>query len=184
MTKPEFAAVTAYLSAAVSKPMPVEQITIYYDLLADLPADAVMLAAKQALLKSAYPTIPPVGVLRELATAALAPEQLAAYEAWDMVIQAIRRHGLDGERRALESLPPAVARAASAIGWRSICDSNPADAGTIRAQFRQAYETVAGREQRERLLPAPLKDALTQLVGQNWTPLRIAEDTPPTEEAV
>jgi hypothetical protein len=161
MTREEFAPVAAYLAAAVNKPFPREQAEVYFDLLRDLPIAAVGAAAKQALVESAYPTIPPVGTLRRLAVAACAPPELSAYEAWGLVLRAVQNFGLDGKRKALASLPPAAAAAAEAMGWRSLCDATELE--TPRAQFRQAYETMAGREQRERNLPPALRDVLARI---------------------
>ncbi len=161
MTRDECANVLAYLSAAVNKPVPREQAEVYFDLLADLPAAAVQAAARQALVESAYPTIPPVGTIRRLAVGACRGRELTAYEAWGLVLEAIRRFGLDGKRRALESLPPVAAAAAEALGWKSLCDATEVE--TARAQFRQAFETLAGREQREASLPPSLRSSLAQI---------------------
>lgn len=158
MTREEFAQVTGYLSAAVNKPMLREQIEVYFDLLKDLPAIAVGAAARQALVESQYPTIPPVGVIRQLATRAVQPEALTWGEAFQLTLQAVRRHGLDGERQALASLPPVVAHAARCLGWRSLCDATSLE--TVRAQFRDIYAPLAEREERQWTLPRPVREAL------------------------
>jgi hypothetical protein len=162
MTAEEFARVLCYLQCAVNKDVPRMQAEVYFDLLKDLPAEAVECAARQALLESDYPVLPPVGKLRRLALDALAgPEQMGAYEAFALALQAVRRYGLDREREALASLPPLVAKAVECIGWRSLCDATELD--TLRAQFRDAYGILDGRERRERLMPPELRRALEGL---------------------
>jgi hypothetical protein len=158
MTRVEFAQVLAYLSAGVGKPVAEATAEVYWDLLGDLPLPALQRAAQRALLESAYPTLPTVGTLRELAAAG---ETLPAAEAWSLIRTAMARHGLTGEVKALACLPPLVAQAAAALGWRNLCDAR--EAQTVYAQFRDAYEAVVGRDRREHLLPAPLKAELRQI---------------------
>src|SRR5262245_36499204 len=67
MNRQDFLAISAFLSAGVGKPMPPQQLEVYYDLLRDLPTPAVQQAARRALQEGQYPVIPPIGVLRRLA---------------------------------------------------------------------------------------------------------------------
>lgn len=170
MTRQELAGVLAYLSSAVGKPVPNDQAAVYYDLLGDLPAEAVKLAAQRALLESRYPVIPPVGTLRALATEILRDSQgeqeLPWPDAWRRALAAVATYGLARPRDALASLPDAVRDAVEAIGWQSLCDADPADLGTLRAQFRDAYGVLREREERARLLPPRLRDEAARLLGQ------------------
>ncbi|MCC6419526.1 MAG: hypothetical protein IT429_14935 [Gemmataceae bacterium] len=160
MTRDEFAQVSAYLSAAVGKPMPRDQLEVYYDLLKDLPGAAVAAAARQALCESRYPTIPPVGTIRQLAVAATRGRLPTWAEAWELALRAVRRFGVDREREGLASLPPVVAHAARCLGWRSLCDAT--DLETPRAQFRDAYGPIADREEHLQALPEPVRRAIEQ----------------------
>ncbi len=166
MTREEWGPIVAYLSAAIAKTMPREQAEVYFDLLADLPAALVQVAVKRAVAENRYPTVPPVGTIRALATEATRATAPTWPEAWALVCAAARRHGLTRERQALDSIPPPAARAAQAIGWQAICDCDPCDCDTLRAQFRDAYSTMTERDERERRLPAPLRVArLTEGIG-------------------
>lgn len=169
MTRDEFAQVSAYLSAAVGKPMPADQLEVYYDLLRDLPLSAVGAAARQSLVESRYPAIPPVGTIRQLAVAALRGPHLTWAEAFELAMRAVRRHGLDGERAGLASLPPVVAHAARCIGWRSLCDATDLD--TPRAQFRDAYAPLAAREDRLGALPESVRRTIEELAAPLLKPL-------------
>ncbi len=163
MTSDEFTEIMAYLSRGVGKTFPADQAEVYYDLLHDLPADALRLAARRALLESQYPTIPPVGTLRKLATEALTASEgwPSPMEAWELVRHAISRYGYMREAQGLASLPRLVRRATEALGWQDIC--NREGPGVIRAQFRGAYEIILAREQRTALLPEEVKETLAEL---------------------
>jgi hypothetical protein len=161
MTFEEWGPIMAYLGASCGKPMPDPQGEVYFDLLADLPAEAVRAAAKAAVAGSTYPVIPPVGVIRSHAVAAIHGEADDWGEAWRQVLDAVRYHGLDRREKGLASLPGPAARAADQIGWRSLCDAVELD--TIRAQFRDVYQQVRGRVEREKGLPPGVKAALAGL---------------------
>lgn len=163
MERVEFAKIMVVLGAGVGKEPTSHQIEVYFDLLGDLPVDALRFAAKQALLESSYPVIPAVGILRRLAVESMTPRALCPMEAWELVRTAIRHYGYMREREGLASLPPTVAKAARAIGWQSICDSENPE--TVRAQFRQAYEPIATDHARLAALPAQMRDKLDELRG-------------------
>lgn len=153
MTRKEFGAVIAYLESGCGKKLPANGVEVYWDLLSDLPLAALQAAAKRALLEGQYPVFPPVGTLRKLAVEALPSgrNSPSAIEAWGLLRTALVRYGYTQADKGLGSLPALVAKTARCLGWRELCDATMPD--VIRAQFCKAYETVLGREQRERLLP-------------------------------
>jgi hypothetical protein len=166
VTREEFGCVMAYVSAAVNKPVAENTARVYFDLLGDLPAPALEAAAKQALLESAYPTLPPVGTLRRLAVEALCAKDAlpSPEEAWELTRRALVAYGYCREEQGLASLPDGpVRRAAECLGWQSLCESTEPE--IVRAQYRKAYESLAGRAQRQRLLPAPLVGLLESVGG-------------------
>lgn len=162
MEKADFAAIVAYLEAAVQKPISPETARVYFDLLGDLPSDALRIAAKRALLESQYPTLPTPGRLRQLALEALDPS-IPGIEAWRLVSRAVAAFGHARKREALESLPPVVSRAAESFGWRSLCDSTEPE--ICRAQFLKAYESYRTEDFTQRLLPDHVRAEITQLAN-------------------
>lgn len=162
MTKTDFAACMAVIAAGCGKNLTEEAMTVYYDLLKDLPLEALQVAAKQALLESLYPVFPTVGLLRKFATAAITKidRQPLSIEAWEISQKAVRRWGLNRQREALAGMPLLVAKTVSAIGWQALCDATLSDMDTIRAQFVRAYETIVGREQRTALLPQEVQEII------------------------
>jgi hypothetical protein len=162
MTAREWTATAAWLSAAYGKPMASETAEVYFELLRDLPAEAVLAAAKRAALESRYPVIPPVGTLRQLALEMASPELLSAAEAWLLIHAAIKRFGFDGKAAGLASLPPIVRRAAECVGWLTLCDRGENE--WTRKDFVKHYEQLSEKEQKNRLLPPVLK-AMVEGIG-------------------
>lgn len=152
MTKQEFAAVMAYIGAGCGKELSKDGMRVYFDLLGDLPLEALQVAAKRALLEQTYAVFPQVGTLRKLAAEAMTPTAcVPAVEAWGIVRRAIRTWGYARGEDALASLPPVVRRAVECLGWRELCDATNTE--VVRAQFERNYATLLQREERERLLP-------------------------------
>lgn len=163
MTYPEFATVIAYLAGAVGKPVARKQAEVYFDLLGDLPLPVFQFAAKRAIAESAYPVLPPIGVLRKLAVEAMDGNEGGATpaEAWELCRAAIVKFGYCREKAGLQSLPSTVRRAAECLGWQDLCDSDKPE--IVRAQFQKAYETLVDRKRRLDLLPVSMRQALTQI---------------------
>jgi hypothetical protein len=162
MTRIEFAAAIAYLVSATGKDMPQKQMEVYFELLEDLPGPAVFAAAKQAALDGDG-WIPTVGKLRSAALALVRPPELTWGEAWEQACAAARRFGWDRPSEGLDSLPPAVARAAHCVGWRQLCDARVDDMDTLRAQFRDVFKPLAERERRAELLPPSVRQAVAAI---------------------
>lgn len=162
MTREEFSGIMLYLETSVGKRFAemeingekVYQLDAYWDLLSDLPATALASAARRAVLEQKYPTLPMPGVLREHALALMLPPALQAMEAWELVLRAVNRYGYANEQRALATLPTLAAHTAQAMGWQSLCDASVEQLPTVRAQFRDAYNQLAQRQEREALPPA------------------------------
>ena len=173
MTRPEFAAVLGYLGASCGKTVGEGTAEVYFDLLGDLPLPVLQAAARRAVLEAQYPVIPPVGVLRRLAVELLEGRNTLCdcQDAVCRVKAAVSRFGFNGGEKARQTLPESVWKAVKAFGWRRLCDST--DGAIVWAQFRDCYEAMAGRERRERLLPAPLKRTLLALARGEGTGLKL-----------
>jgi hypothetical protein len=177
MTRDEFLSVMVTLAAGCGKPASAETHEVYWQLLGDLPEPAFRAAAAQALLESRYPVFPPVGTLRQLAVGAVqgAARLPSPAEAWGLVRRALVGCGYYRAEAGLASLPPAVRRTAECLGWQELCDATEPE--IVRAQFCKAYEQVAGREEREALLPPKLRAALAQ-VGRLPGPYALSHKGP------
>jgi hypothetical protein len=138
-------------------------IDAYAELLADLPADVLTAAAKQAMAESRF--FPTIAELRERAHA-MRMSALGlpdAYSAWDEVMHEVRRVGYQAwtETRWSHQAVEDIARRF----WRDCCLMNTDDLGTLRAQFRDAYNATVARAEREsRQLPST-NEAIRRILG-------------------
>lgn len=126
------------------RPLPPESVEPWYHLLADLDADEVrtsLLSWANDPARSWPPQSP--GELRAAQGGADPwPEALAS------LATAVRRHGsVWGQPDSLD--PRLVGYVQSMGGWANLCRGfDPSDAAT-RAQFRDYWQTVTGREARD-----------------------------------
>ena len=157
--KLDFAKLIAFLEAGCGCKAATEmQNEVYFDLLRDLPLAALQAAAKRALLAHRYPTLPPVGMLREYAMELIDGQAPTHGEAFDLVMTAVRRFGYMQETAGLESLDLLCRRAVRAMGgWQAMCEAPIDERSTTRAQFRMAYDALSDRDQDQRNLPESIR---------------------------
>jgi hypothetical protein len=138
VTRQEFAAVAAFLTAGCGKVLTDDAMRVYLGLLHDLPVEAVQIAAQLALLESEYPVFPPVGKLRKGADEAMdwAAWALPPEQAWLIIEQALAAHGEEG----YYTLPEHI-RHVIAFSWSELCsDSSDKNREKRRARFMSSYE--------------------------------------------
>lgn len=116
--------------------------------------------AEKALIKvlSTSKFFPTIAEIREAAAELTQPRKLDWSEAWELIVQAIRKYGYYDEAGAMRSLPPDVARMARRFTWRELCTNENPD--TLRAQFRMAWETESKREKEVSVLPVEVRTML------------------------
>jgi hypothetical protein len=122
--------------------------------------------AEKALIKvlSTSRFFPTIADIREAAAQITNPRVMDAMEAWGLIVQAIRKHGMYRQKEGLESLPPDVREMANRFTWRELClNENP---DTMRAQFRMAWETQSKRENEMRQIPQEIRGMLEQMTGK------------------
>lgn len=164
MTREEFAAAIALLSAAIDKPIGRTTIAAWYEITKDLPAEAFHAAVQTVIATDEYPVMPSIGKIRKTAIQLMQPGRMTAAEAWGATIKAIRNYGYNREKDALESLPPETAEAARLMGWQQMCHAENID--VIRGQFLRIYETQATRAAEERLIPPAARALISGVAGK------------------
>ena len=179
MTKSEFAPIMAYLSAAVGKPIAPETVAVYFDLLADLPADVLQMAAKRVALKHQWPTFPSAAEIREEATQTIAGElfPMTAAEAWDLAWRAVKSMDLelpDTVKRAQEKLPPIVWQVMTAFPLSALCHGRE-PVGLVRKNFIDLFMEIKSRNKANRLLPAKLAKQIESKRAVEQKPPLIAD---------
>lgn len=188
MTSNEFSEVLAYLVAALQKPISRETAEVYFDLLGDLPIEALRIAAKRVALEHPWATFPSVAELRQAASETMRGRvcEVSPAEAWDLASRVARQH--DPEQSGpywsrgriwesqwaaiTEGVSPLVLRALRTFGVRAICYGTE-PTGVIRGQFMKLFEQLAARDRREALLPGSVKSAIAS-VGVKYAALGAA----------
>jgi len=105
-----------------------------------------------------YATIPPIALLRRLATEQ-PTSRLTALESLDLARRAINHAGgsyasADQRQAALNHIPSEVAECLRAFGWDRICDSDQPE--VLNGQWRRQWEESQARGERQRLIPPRL----------------------------
>ena len=124
-----------------------ETIAMYVRLLSDIPPDELQTVVDQAVATCRF--LPTIAELRDMRHSLQHANRLTWADAWDSVQREIKRIGSYGTPHFDDAL---TERAVKAMGWKALCASeNPA---TDRAQFRDMYNALAGREESvQKLLP-------------------------------
>lgn len=156
------------LLAVINAAFPNMQVTevmvdLWHELLGDIDFNLAKAAVKKLLLESPYP--PTIADIRRQAMEIATPpkDRIDAAEAWGEVERAIRLYGHYRESEALASMSPRVAKVVKYLGWQEICLSE--EPGVVRGQFLKMYAQVAEREQKERLLPASLRQEIQRIAS-------------------
>lgn len=165
MTREEFVATCAYITAGCGKSLSSESLVVYFDLLGDLDVNTFRLAAKRVLLEHRWATFPSVAELREAAaeTERRVLKELSAAEAWEMAWGVVKRTDpeVDGSfARNARGLPPRVVEAINAYGLPSLCCGGE-PVGVVRGQFMKIYDQLAARDKRVSTMPAAIREAVS-----------------------
>jgi len=191
MTRTEFARVMTFITAAIGKPLAVESLEVYYELLGDLPLDALQASAKRVVLEHKWATFPSVAELREAASETMRGQvkELSSAEAWDMAWRAACSIDLDmvgpyqsGDKLyssqaeyMLEAIQPLVLEVMHAYSLPALCYGKE-PVGVIRGQFMRIFEQLAARDRRTALLPASLVNDIGR-IGCREKKLAVSAET-------
>jgi len=152
----------AYIQHAIGIPIPAEQAEVYFDLLGDLPFEALMLSAKSVVLSHKFHTIPPVSELRDAALEIMRPleDRITAGRAFEMARRAVRCFGYTDREQGMAQLPYLARNVMRQIGWNEFCDSENPEA--LRAHFFKLFEAEKAGLTRQAKLPANVSTAIDQ----------------------
>lgn len=145
MKTSETTALIARLKAAYPRqPIDRQTVAIYVEFLRDLEFSEAAAAVGELIASSRF--FPTIAEIREL-VARNAVGDKSAPEAWGEVVAEIRRVGAYG---APQFADPRVSTAVANVGgWRHVCLADEDQQGTLRAQFRAAYDAADRRVRRE-----------------------------------
>ncbi len=146
----------AYPNTAVTP----ETVAMYVRLLSDIPPADLQTVVDQAVATCKF--LPTIAELRDMRHSLHNANRLTWADAWDAVQREIRRIGSYGLPRFDDELTERVVKA---MGWKALCASdNPA---TDRAQFRDMYNALAGRQETAQKLLPQARELAERSAGSN-----------------
>lgn len=135
----------------------------WYRALADLDYHVAENAVWEHISTSVFP--PSIAEIREKCTARLSPMITDWGEAWEEVLQAIRKYGSYREEEAVGSLSHLTAIAVRRMGFKNLCQSeNPV---ADRAHFQRIYEGMVKEEKRQTQLPDFVRTERIRMIESN-----------------
>lgn len=117
-------------------------------MLSDLTENEFIKGIKSFCLahKEIYPNTNIIAYIREYAHDK--PDQLSASEAWENVLENVRRYGYYRQDE-VKYLSDDIKKAVDCVGYKAICLSETI--GVERAHFMKAYEALISRENKKEL---------------------------------
>lgn len=138
-----------------------DSVKTWFSLLKDLPYQQVSIAAQKYMATNHFPPTP--ADLR----AAVRPEPAEWSEAWQTVIDAVRKYGSWNIQDALSSFDPLTAKVVRNFGgFAAICEMEHDEMSILRANFRDVYNNFRKREIETAQLPPQLQDMVSQMLGE------------------
>lgn len=156
MNKKEFATFVAAMKAYYPKEKALnsqEQMQLWYQMLADIPADIAGMALQKIAATEKW--MPSIAEIRQAAVTVQLPEGCDWSSGWDEAQKAMRKYGQYNAAEALASLSEITRETVKRLGFRNLCISeNPA---ADRANFRMTYEQLAMQKKQRIQLPEALQ---------------------------
>lgn len=152
MTKEEFAVLVSAMRTYYGKEnlLPNNQsMQLWYAQLQDIPYKVAEAALNKWVATNRWS--PTIADLRELAADVAVGEAPDWGDAWHNVMRAVSRYGYNRQAEAMKFLDDVTREAVRRVGWYDICMSE--NVGVERANFRDIYNTLQERKQKERLIP-------------------------------
>ena len=159
MTKQEFAMFASAIRTYYPKEniLPNQQaMELWYREVQDIPFPVAEAALRKWVVTNKWS--PSIADIREMTANIQHGEQMTWGEAWEKVLDVIRRYGTYGRREAMEQLDPLTRRCVENIGYVDLCLSE--NIMVERAHFQKIFEIYAKREITEKRLPNNLQKVI------------------------
>lgn len=159
MTRIEFAKIGAAIRAYYPQGniLPTEAAAeLWFRQLADIPYETAVVALNKWVAVNKWP--PSIADIREAALDVSTDAIPDWSEAWETVLNAIRRFGPYRQTEAMESLDDMTRTVVRRLGFMTLCSSE--NVAADRANFRTIYQIMAERKRRDAQLPEPLRLAI------------------------
>ena len=135
-------------------------LDVAWELLSDIEDKRFLIAIKDicSTTTEMYPNTNIIALIREIA---LSGAYLLSGEAWEEVIEQIRKTGYAGKPEFKDQL---TAKAVEAIGWQTLCNSDKI--AVDRAHFLRIYESYIGRAKEQNVKLPEVKQLIEQTTKQ------------------
>ena len=170
MSKKEILKLLKYLDSYYEKnfELPTEEddldikVNTYYDFLGEYSFETVMVATKKLISRKKWPPTPGE-IMKQIEELKISDEdKLIAGEAWERVIEAIRRHGyLYNPQKVREALPNKALRAAEVVGLNLI--SHKGGDSYIMNTYLKVYNNLEDKNRKYEMLPKSMRKEVKQL---------------------
>jgi hypothetical protein len=150
LTKQQWAVCAAVISSGTGRPIPREQLEVYYELLQDMPFDVLKQACRMAIQSQEANWLPHVGLIRRFGAEVMYGVLPLPEEAWRAV--AIAYHGTwhSGEvQQAFDSLPLFTQQVLKVSPYTGV--------SSFEDKFIRTYSKMAKREMEMRKLSFELR---------------------------
>lgn len=136
----------------------------WYMFLKDYDYNLVRTATKKLVIKKEWPPTPGE-IVKEMEKLMLdSNDRLTAGEAWNKVLEAIRKYGTQYNRdKVKEMLPELVMEAVKGVGGLQAIGMSNMNETYMMSQFKRSYNSLKEREDDQRLLPNSLKKDIQRL---------------------
>lgn len=150
-----------------------QAMELWFRELCDIPYNVAEMALRKWVATNKWS--PSIADIREMTSNIVNGEQMTWGEAWEKVLEAIRRFGHRNQGEALASLDPLTRRCVEGIGFMELCMSE--NIMVERAHFQRLFEVYSKREQVNKQIAPPLLEAMKmmQLKGMDGKPLQIGQ---------
>lgn len=178
MTKQETAQLLALLNSAYPRfkvAGSAEALSIWHEMLEDLPGEVVAVAVKRMISTLEYP--PTIADIRKAVASAAQDAQgkQKAGEAWRKVIKAISDYGYYRPDEALAAIGEDAWRAVEMIGgWANLCIGEEPES-VLSAQFERRYDAMIEQQAHGIQIPASVNEDMKRLVAPLMERLALTE---------
>jgi hypothetical protein len=161
MTRTETASVLAYMGEVWpnSKEASAKTLDVWFDLLGDLPFQAVQKAIR-GLAMTHGPFAPGVADIRRAAMGSRFPTPIEAYGQAMEALDTLFIYSDGYECEGMKLMHPLARKALELFGIRELNDADPTFA---RPQFMKAYESLLARAEEDAALPLSFKQEIEAL---------------------
>lgn len=178
MKKTEIAELFKYLHSYYQKrfDIPTDEndlnlmINTWYDFLSEYNYQEIMIITKKLISRKEWPPTPGEIAYEIERIKTPREDKLTAGEAWEKVLQAISEHSYFYNPKKVKNVLPEKARKAAEVVGFSLIAREGAGNTYLFNSFKEAYNNLSDKQDRDRLLPGKMREEVNKLVNKFTNP--------------